>query len=222
MLDTDKFCNNCGAQIRPVDPTSQTRNTTPPPPPSNKSPQQPYTPPPPPPQRNTPQPQPSSETIVATVSNFQKPKSLGRWDSYIILATPQNLLLVQLTNDMVNKTIKEAQESAKAEGKGFFGQWAAQMGTSFDYAVKYSGWTKDQVLAEIPAAQIIPNSSISKIELFSDTNSADYGKAVQRSQYKLKIYAAGSKYELEAGTLDTKIKSLYSLFQGRFQTNIHF
>ena len=123
---------------------------------------------------------------------------------------------------MVNKAIKMAQESAKAEGKGFFGQWAAQMGTSFDYAIKYTGWTKEQVLAEMPSAQIIPNSSVSKIELFSEINSADYGKAMQRNQYKLKIYSTTGKTELESGTLDTKIKAFHSLFPGRFQTNVSF
>ena len=159
---------------------------------------------------------------MTTVSNFQKPKSFGRWDAYIILATSQNLLLIQLTNEMINRSIKEAQEKAKAEGKGFWGQWGAQLGTSFDYAAKYTGWTKEQVLAEIPSAQLIPNQSVTKIELTSSVNSADYGKAVQRNDYKLKIYTTGGKHELEAGTLDTKIKAFSGLFPGRFQTNIRF
>ncbi|TRO49396.1 zinc ribbon domain-containing protein [Candidatus Bathyarchaeota archaeon] len=229
VLDTDKFCNNCGAQVRPVNPPPSMRNTPPPPPPTSTPNRNPPPPPPPSTMNRTPppppayaQPQSYGETIVTTVSNFQKPKSFGRFDAYIILATAQNLLLIQLTNDMVNRSIKEAQEKAKAEGKGFWGQWGAQLGTSFDYAAKYAGWTKEQVLAEIPDAQIIPNQTVSKIELTSSVNSADYGKAVQRNDYKLKIYTAGGKLELESGTLDTKIKVFHSLFPGRFQTNVHF
>lgn len=204
VLDTDKFCNNCGAQLRTVTP----------PPPMNRD-----LPPPPP---TTPRPAPQGETITTTISNFQKPKSLGRWDSYIILASNQNLLLIQLTNEMVNKSIKEAQEKAKAEGKGFWGQWGAQLGTSFDYAAKYTGWTKEQVLAEIPTALVIPNNTVSLIELTSEINRGDYGKDVQRSLYKLKIHTAGGKHELEAHSLDTKIKTFHNLFQGRFKTNVHF
>ncbi|TRO53096.1 zinc ribbon domain-containing protein [Candidatus Bathyarchaeota archaeon] len=229
VLDTDKFCNNCGAQVRPVNPPPSMRNTPPPPPPTSTPNRNPPPPPPPSTMNRTPppppayaQPQSYGETIVTTVSNFQKPKSFGRFDAYIILATAQNLILIQLTNDMVNRSIKEAQEKAKAEGKGFWGQWGAQLGTSFDYAAKYAGWTKEQVLAEIPDAQIIPNQTVSKIELTSSVNSADYGKAVQRNDYKLKIYTAGGKYELESGTLDTKIKVFHSLFPGRFQTNVRF
>ena len=135
VLDTDKFCNNCGTPVRPVNLPPSQRNTPPPPPP----------PPPstmsrnPPPSPSYAQPQSYGETIVTTVSNFQKPKSFGRFDAYIILATAQNLILIQLTNDMVNRSIKEAQEKAKTEGKGFWGQWGAQLGTSFDYAAKYAG-----------------------------------------------------------------------------------
>jgi hypothetical protein len=156
------------------------------------------------------------------VSNFQKPKSFGRWDAYIILATTQNLLLIQLTTDMVNRSIKEAQERAKAEGKGFWGQWGAQLGTSFDYAAKYIGWTKEQVLAETPTTLVIPNSMVSKIELSSELNHDDYDKIVQRFDYKLKIFTASGKHELESRTLDTKIKMFHDLFPGRFKTNIPF
>ena len=217
ILDNDKFCNNCGAQTRPVNPPTQPRNAPPPPPTSTFR-----NPPPPPPPQTYSQPQSIGETIVTTVSNFQKPKSFGRWDAYIILATTQNLLLIQLTADMVNRSIKEAQEKAKAEGKGFWGQWGAQLGTSFDYAAKYSGWTKEQVLTEIPTTLVIPNSMVSKIELFSETNRDDYDQTVQRYEYKLKIFTAGGKHELEAGTLDTKIKMFHDLFPGRFKTNIRF
>jgi hypothetical protein len=78
------------------------------------------------------------------------------------------------------------------------------------------------VLAETPTTLVIPNSMVSKIELSSETNRNDYGKTVQRHDYKLKIFTASGKHELEAGTLDTKIKMFHDLFPGRFKTNIHF
>jgi len=215
VLDTDKFCNNCGSPIRPVSSPSQSYST-PPPPPSTVSTRNPPSPPP----SYTPQ-RPIGETIITTVSNFQKPKSFGRWDAYILLATNQNLIIVQLTKDMVNKSIKQAQEQAKAEGKGFFGQWAAQLGTGFDYASQYHGWTKDQLLAEIPSALVIPHSSVTQVELRSEQRNS-YGKDYPESIYRLKIHVAGGVHEFESHSLDTKIKAFHDHYPGRFKTNVYF
>ena len=202
VLETDKFCNNCGSPLRPVDAPAPVNNT--PPLPTT------YTP-----------PAPVGETVNVTISNLQKPKSFGRWDAYILLATSQNLMIVQLTKDMVNQSIKQAQDAAKAEGKGFFGQWAAQLGTSFDYAAQYRGWTKEQVLAKIPNTMIIPHSSVSQVELRSERQSS-YGKDVDTYKYKLKIHAAGSVHEFEATTIDTNLKTLKNLYGGRFKSNVYF
>lgn len=217
VLDTDKFCNNCGSPTRPVSAPAQSNNTPPSPPPSTVSTRNP---PPPPPPAYTSQ-RPIGETIITTVSNFQKPKSFGRWDAYILLATQQNLIIAQLTKDMVNQSIKKAQDAAKAEGKGFFGQWAAQLGTSFDYAAQYNGLTKDQLLAEIPNALVIPHQSVTQVELRSE-NRNSYGKDYPESIYKLKIHVAGGVHEFESHTLDTKIKAFHDHYPGRFKTNVYF
>ncbi len=203
VMETDKFCNNCGAPLRPVE-THTPVNDTPPPPPTT------YTP-----------PASVGETVNVTISNFQKPKSFGRWDAYILLATPLNLMIVQLTKDMINQSIRQVQEQAKSEGKGFFGQWAAQLGTSFDYAAQYRGCTKEQVLAKVPSVLIIPHSSVSQVELRSERQ-ASYGKEVDASIYKLRIHAGGTKHEYEAHSLDPNIKAFHDLYAGRFKTNVYF
>ncbi|MCB2171606.1 zinc ribbon domain-containing protein [archaeon] len=204
VLETDKFCNNCGTPLRPVEAPTPVNHAPPPPPPTRVQPSS-----------------PAGETIITTVSNFQKPKSFGRWDAYILLATNQNLIIVQLTKDMVNQSIKKAQDAAKAEGKGFFGQWAAQLGTSFDYAAQYNGWTKDQLLAEIPNALVLPHSSVTQVELRSE-NRNSYGKDYPETIYKLKIHVAGGVHEFESHSLDTKIKAFHNYYSGRFKTNVYF
>jgi len=204
VLETDKFCNNCGTPRRPVEAPTPVNHAPPPPPPTRVQPSS-----------------PAGETIITTVSNFQKPKSFGRWDAYILLATNQNLIIVQLTKDMVNQSIKKAQDAAKAEGKGFFGQWAAQLGTSFDYAAQYNSWTKDQLLAEIPNALVLPHSSVTQVELRSD-NRNSYGKDYPEIIYKLKIHVAGGVHEFESHSLDIKIKAFHNYYSGRFKTNVYF
>lgn len=198
-LETDKFCNNCGTMIRSEDI------------PTKFSTIQPVT-------TFTPQPEKNEETVTIAISNIEKPKSFGRWDAYILLATQKSLLISQLNSQLINKVVMEARNRAKEEGKGFFGQWGAQLGTSFNYADRYTGWTRDNVLSEIPATITIPHDEITKIELKSTYNHNDEN----RHEYELKIQTVREKYQFKTKAVDKDFKALAQLYQGKFSTNIHF
>ena len=68
---------------------------------------------------------------------LKKMKMLGAWDTFSLIATERRAIFCHITNDMVNQAIKEAQQKAKAEGKGFWDQWGAQLDVSFFYTEKY-------------------------------------------------------------------------------------
>ena len=69
-----------------------------------------------------PMPQQSGEATVGVIV-FRKMKSLGRYDSYAGVVTTERMIFAQLTADMLNQAAQQARDQAKAEGKGFFGQW---------------------------------------------------------------------------------------------------
>ena len=83
------------------------------------------------PPRMQPQPAPimpqvGGETTVGVIL-FRKPKSLGRWDTYTGVVTSQRLIFAQMTNEMLKTAVQQSRDQAKAEGKGFFGQWSDQL-----------------------------------------------------------------------------------------------
>jgi hypothetical protein len=72
--------------------------------------------------------------FTAGVIVFKKPKSLGRYDTYTGVVTNQRLIFAQLTNEMISAASRESKEQAKAEGKGFWGQWSDQLKATFGYS----------------------------------------------------------------------------------------
>ena len=145
-------------------------------------------------------------------------KSLGRSDSYLLTASSQRLILSPLTSEMINRSVKQAQENAKAEGKGFFGQWKAQLGTSYNYADQYLDTPSEQVINQNPGSIIHQNNSITQIQLKSRDN---YNNNTRLSTYTLYIRTNQGTYEYRLDTLNG-VKDLLDLYKGRTKSNVHF
>lgn len=73
----------------------------------------------------------------------------------------------------MKQVVKESRDQAKAEGKGFFGQWGAQIKGSFRYAERYAGMSAQAALAENEANFSIPNASISSIKVKKKSSQDD-------------------------------------------------
>lgn len=199
-----KFCNNCG--------TPSIQQSSPAPPPTTNR-----APPPPPPvqiQRATP----VGEPVILTITGLKKMKRFGMYDSFFLTASNQRVIVSPLTKDMINQSVKSAQEQAKSEGKGFFGQWKAQLGTSFNYADMYLGKTPDQVLAENPGSIMLPSNSISQVELKSKD---EYRNDNNSSYYLLYLRTNQGVFEYRLDSIN-KLKALLDLFKGRSKSNVYF
>ena len=145
-------------------------------------------------------------------------KSFGRSDNYFLTASGKRLIISPLIQDMLNKSVKQAQEQAKAEGKGFFGQWKAQLGTSFNYADQYLGVPSDNVINQNPGSLVLQNASISQIELKSRN---EYHNDNNVSVYTLYIRTSQGTFEYRLDTT-TGMKELLNLYNGRTKSNVHF
>jgi hypothetical protein len=119
---------------------------------------------------NQPQPTPlhqlqqSGEATVGVV-HFKRMKSMGRYDSFAGVVTTQRLIFAQITGDMVTAAAQQAREQAKAEGKGFFGQWADQLRGTFGYTNRYLTMAPDAILAETQGNFALYNSTINEIKI---------------------------------------------------------
>jgi hypothetical protein len=116
------------------------------------------------PQPSMPMQQPSGEAAIGYIT-FRKPKSMGRWDTYTGVFTTQRVIFAQMTQQMLNDAIKQSQAQAKAEGKGFFGQWGDQLRASFYYGRKYLSMPLDAIIAETPGNFALQNNGVSEVNI---------------------------------------------------------
>jgi hypothetical protein len=124
-------------------PTAQTAPTTPP---------------------NFAQPQFNREAMIGVIP-LRKPKSMGRWDTYTGVITNQRIIFAQMTSEMLKVAVQQSREQAKAQGKGFFGQWSEQLKASWDYSQRYLVMQTEAILAETPGNFFLNNSAISEIKV---------------------------------------------------------
>ena len=173
-----KFCRNCGSSQKVTQPTITQ------PVPLTQSPQQ------------------TSPTIgrgselesVRGVMFLRKPKSLGRYDSFGGVVTNQRLIFAQITGEMLKDAVKMARDQAKAEGKGFFGQWADQLSASFGYIQKYLTMEPTAILSETSGNFDIDNSAIQEIKL-KRKDISQGNTRIKQHEYEIEIKSSQGKYE---------------------------
>jgi hypothetical protein len=130
-----------------------------------------------------------TEIVKFVIPSLAVSKSWGRSDSYTLIVTDRRSIFAKLTQEIMNETVKTARADAEAQGKGFFGKWAAQMKGFNNYAVRYNKFTPDQVLQETKGNFAIENSMIRRIKITDNTDedspSAEYGIEFQTMTEKL-------------------------------------
>lgn len=108
---------------------------------------------------------PSDEEEVLGVVLLRRPRSLGRWDTFAAVLTTRRMIFAQITGKMIKEATEQAKRQAKAEGKGFLGQWSAQLRATLSYANRYLSMEPSLILSETPGNFYIDNDSIGEIKL---------------------------------------------------------
>jgi hypothetical protein len=119
--------------------------------------------------------QQSGEVTVGVIL-FRKMKSMGRYDAYAAVMTTQRMILAQLTSQMLNAAAQQARDQAKAEGKGFMGQWKEQLKGTFGYTNKYLTMPPGAIVVETQGNFAIPNNQISQINIHLKGASSENGE----------------------------------------------
>ena len=78
--------------------------------------------------------------------------------AYTLVITDRRLIFAELTKEKVMAAVTEARDGAKAEGKGFFGQWGAQIASAGSYNDAYWQMSPDAALAETPGNWAVERS----------------------------------------------------------------
>ena len=75
---------------------------------------------------------------MGVIGNAKKMKMPGvSWDTCNLIITDQRMILARMTQEMINTAVREARETAKADGKGFSSQMMHQMSAMSRYSQRY-------------------------------------------------------------------------------------
>jgi len=208
-----RFCGRCG---KPVDlgegvqfsppaqaepPPAPPRPVQPPPPPVQRQVQ------PPPPRPVQPGPLPPAppirgaapaEVVCGVIPGaFQRKGMLGLGQQAITLVlTNYRVIFAMQTNQMLQEQVRQVQSEAKEEGKGFFGQWGAQLSASSKY---YQQKAPGAILAEQPGNFFIPHNQLRAVKfhvVHGGDNSPD--------EYRLEFDAVSGKVGVVFTMIDQK------------------
>jgi len=104
-----------------------------------------------------------NKQIIGIIPNV-KVGLLGQ-KAFNIIITDSNLIVAQMTNDMVNEENKKVREESKDKGEGFLKKMASTMTAGYHIHERYYNMTTEQILNENTGNFIISNNSIKKIRI---------------------------------------------------------
>ncbi len=97
-----------------------------------------------------------------------------------------------MTSEMLTAAAQQARDQAKAEGKGFWGQWADQLRGTLGYTKKYETMQPQAILAETPGNFALYNNTISQIDVHLR---GAHRESNQRREFKIYIHSSAGTYE---------------------------
>jgi hypothetical protein len=158
-----------------------------------------------------PQAQAGSEATYGVIV-FHKMKSLGRFDTYTGVLTNQRLIFAQMTNEMMKTAVQQSRDQAKAEGKGFFGQWSDQLKATWGYSQKYLNMAPQAILAETPGNFEFYNNTINQIKVKAKNDPEE-----SRNDLEVEIHSTAGKYEFHMGENNEYINLLKQVYGDRIK-----
>lgn len=108
-----------------------------------------------------------AEPPVAVIPNARLKRGFMGLKSttFTLVLTRERIIFAETTSAMLKQSVADARDQAKADGKGFFGQWGAQLGAYGALAESYLSMDPSVALAENPGNFALQESAIDKIKL---------------------------------------------------------
>jgi pSer/pThr/pTyr-binding forkhead associated (FHA) protein len=161
--------------------------------------------------RPAPAQAPAAEAVVGVIPNIERRKGMFGADAYNLVLTLQHLVFARLTSEMLKAATEQARQDAKAQGKGFFGQWGAQMGASGDIVQRYYQMPVEAILREHPDNFVIPVSQVRKVRFSQgdiEVSKSDQMtiEAAEKMRFNLKGSSIGETKKMLRQVLGTRVK----------------
>ena len=141
----------------------------------------------------------TAERVISVIPNARlKVGMMGlKCISYTLVLTERRIIFAEITSAMLKQAVADAREEAAGKGKGFFGQWGAQLGAYGRFAEAYLEKEPEASLAENPRNFAIENQLILSAKLKAGDTDAD---GATMSEDRLIIRTAADKHRLVLGS----------------------
>jgi len=114
---------------------------------------------------HAPQAAGGDEPVLAVLPALERRKGLMGSQTFNLVMTPHRLIFARLTSQMLQAVSKRAKEAAKAEGKGFLGQWGAMFDANGRICEEYLTMPANEILASHADNFVIPVNQVRKVEV---------------------------------------------------------
>jgi hypothetical protein len=116
--------------------------------------------------------------------------------SITLVLTNYRVIFAMQTNEMLQEQVRQARAEAKGDGKGFFGQWGAQLSAGSTY---YQHKSPEAILAEQPGNFFIPHNQLRKVKFH-----VIHGGDESRDDYRLDFESITGKVSVMFTMIDQK------------------
>jgi len=86
-----------------------------------------------------------------------------RQDAYNMIVTPSRLVFAYVSPELMKQATKQAREQAKQQGKGFLGQWGAQLAWLDLLHRHYHALSIEDILARYAGSFVVQNHQVQKV-----------------------------------------------------------
>jgi hypothetical protein len=156
---------------------------------------------------------PMDEGVMGVIPHVERRKGLIDRESFTLVLTPERLILAKMTSEMLKAIVAQARQEAKAQGKGFFGQWGAQLGAYAAHAQRYLEMPVAAILREHPDNFQIAVSQVRKVRIktgFRDEQQNNPDRleihAGDKMRFDLKGTSAGQAKKVLRQVLGDRVK----------------
>ncbi len=151
----------------------------------------------------TPMPSAGGERVVAVIPSTRLKAGLIKRVDHTLVLTDRRIIFARITPEMLKQAVADAREGAKTEGKGFFGQWGAQLRAYGALAEGYLVMPPEVTLTEHPENFAIERQAISEAKVRAGRHHDDDQKPTP-DRLVLKTTAGKYDIELQQGAAQAK------------------
>lgn len=140
-----------------------------------------------------------AEEVLCAIP-VQKKRPFRMPENLAFVLTERRTILVPLTKGMLAQAASEARDHAKAEGKGFFGRWGAQLSATQNYTERYMTMDPDAILRQHEGCRTLENADIVSAKLRrredQESDSTSWELSLRTSGERLKLGLQGWNEEV--------------------------